>query len=126
LRHKALRGLYYALLQLAQLDDAQDEHPEDIGFVEPSLDRETPLKLEYNCSTSLDRHSGHRIPACDPKTSFSNSESHFRHLNSNIGIPSTSSIPDIYRSIKAGVRGQVLPSANRCQGASGRSGRPIT
>jgi hypothetical protein len=33
-------------LQPAQLDAEQDEHPEDMEWVAPSLPRETPLKLE--------------------------------------------------------------------------------
>jgi hypothetical protein len=82
----------YALLQLVQLDAEQDEQPEDMGRVVPSLERETPLKLENSCSTSLDWQPGHCIPFSDdtPKTSFSNSDAHFRHLYSNIGIASTS------------------------------------
>jgi hypothetical protein len=45
-------------LQLAQLEAEQEEQPEDIGRVVPSLERETPLKLENNCSTSFDWQSG--------------------------------------------------------------------
>jgi hypothetical protein len=75
-------------LQPAQLDAAQEEQPDDMDLVDPSLPRETPLKQEKSCSTSLDSQSGHWIPFPDPepKTSFSNSASHFRHLYSNIGI----------------------------------------
>jgi hypothetical protein len=39
-------------LQPAQLEAWQDEH--DIGRVLPSLDRETPLKLENSLSISVD------------------------------------------------------------------------
>jgi hypothetical protein len=45
-------------LQPAQLEDEQDEQPEDIDLVVPSLERETPLKLENNLSTSFDWQSG--------------------------------------------------------------------
>jgi hypothetical protein len=41
-------------LQPAQLEAWQDEHPDDIGRVLPSLDRETPLKLENSLSISVD------------------------------------------------------------------------
>ena len=79
---------FYADLQLAQLEELQEEHPEDIEWVAPSLDRETPLKLEKSLSISFDWHWGHSIPFSDdaPKTSFSNSESHFKHLYSKIGM----------------------------------------
>jgi hypothetical protein len=33
-------------LQLEQLDELQDEHPDDMECVLPSLERDTPLKLE--------------------------------------------------------------------------------
>jgi len=46
-------------LQLEQLEAWQEEHPEDIGCVVPSLDRETPLKLEKSLSTSCDWQPGH-------------------------------------------------------------------
>ena len=80
---------YHALLQLAQLEALQEEHPEDIGRDVPSLERETPLKLENSLSISPDWQSGQAIPFSDdiPKISFSNSDSHFRHLYSNMGIP---------------------------------------
>jgi hypothetical protein len=82
----------YAVLQLAQLEALQEEHPEDIEWVAPSLDRETPLKLEKSLSISFDWHRGQAIPFSDdaPKTSFSNSDSHFRHLYSKIGMATSS------------------------------------
>jgi len=74
-------------LQLAQLVAAHEEQPLDMDCVLPSLDRDTPLKLEKSFSTSPDWQSGHETPfSDDPNTSFSNSDSHFKHLNSNIGI----------------------------------------
>jgi hypothetical protein len=73
-------------LQLAQLEEEQEEQPLDIECVVPSLPRETPLKLEKSFSISADWQSGQDIPLGLPNTSFSNSESHFRHLYSNIGI----------------------------------------
>ena len=78
----------YAVLQPAQLEELQEEHPDDIEWVVPSPDRETPLKLEKSLSISFDWHWGQAIPFSDdaPKTSFSNSESHFKHLYSKIGI----------------------------------------
>jgi hypothetical protein len=41
-------------LQLEQLEALQEEHPEDIECVAPSLERETPLKLEKSLSISCD------------------------------------------------------------------------
>ncbi len=75
-------------MQPAQLEALQEEHPDDIVWVEPSLERETPLKQENILSTSPDWQSGHLMPFsdADPKTSFSNSDSHFRHLYSNMGM----------------------------------------
>jgi len=80
-------------LQPAQLEDEQEEQPLDMECVLPSLDLETPLKQEYCFSTFSELHSGQEMPSSeDPKTSFSNSDSHFVHLNSNIGI--TTSVND--------------------------------
>jgi hypothetical protein len=78
-------------LQPAQLEALQDEQPEDIDFVVPSPERVTPLKQEKSCSTSSDWQSGQRISFADaaPNTSFSNSDSHFRHLYSNMGMPTS-------------------------------------
>jgi hypothetical protein len=45
-------------LQPEQLDAEQEEQPEDIDRVVPSLERETPLKLEKSLSTSFDWQSG--------------------------------------------------------------------
>ena len=45
---------FQALLQPAQLEELQEEQPEDIECVEPSLERDTPLKLEKSLSTSCD------------------------------------------------------------------------
>jgi hypothetical protein len=44
----------HALLQPAQLEAWQEEQPEVMGRVLPSLERETPLKQEKSLSTSLD------------------------------------------------------------------------
>jgi len=41
-------------LQPAQLEAWHDEQPEDIEWVVPSLERDTPLKLEKSLSTSFD------------------------------------------------------------------------
>jgi hypothetical protein len=46
-------------LQPEQLDAEHEEQPDDIDCVEPSLERETPLKQEKSCSISLDWQSGH-------------------------------------------------------------------
>jgi hypothetical protein len=74
-------------LQLEQLVAEQEEQPLDMEWVLPSLERDTPLKLENIFSTLSDSQSGQVTPfSDDPKTSFSNSDSHFRHLNSNIGM----------------------------------------
>jgi hypothetical protein len=74
-------------LHPAQLEAEQDEQPLDMECVLPSLDLETPLKQEKSFSTFVLSHSGQETPLSDdPKTSFSNSDWHFRHLNSNIGI----------------------------------------
>ncbi len=66
-------------MQLEQLEELQEEHPEDIECVAPSLERETPLKLEKSLSISCDWQSGQASPFSDdaPNTSFSNSLSHF-------------------------------------------------
>jgi hypothetical protein len=70
-------------LQPAQLDVLQDEHPDDIVWELPSLERLTPLKQEKSLSTLLDLQSGQAIPSSDPpNTNFSNSHSHFEHLYS--------------------------------------------
>jgi len=75
-------------LQPAQLEAEQEEQPDDMERVVPSLERETPLKLEKSCSTSFDWQSGHSMPFPEaaPKTNLSNSDSHFRHLYSKMGI----------------------------------------
>jgi len=49
----------YAVLQPAQLEALQEEQPDDIECVEPSLERETPLKQEKSLSTSFEWQSGH-------------------------------------------------------------------
>lgn len=46
-------------MQLEQLEAVQEEHPEDIVCVLPSLERETPLKQEKSLSIACDSHSGH-------------------------------------------------------------------
>jgi hypothetical protein len=48
------RGRDQALLQPAQLEAEQAEHPEDMERVLPSAPRETPLKLENILSISFD------------------------------------------------------------------------
>lgn len=74
-------------MQLAQLEELQEEQPDDIERVLPSLDRDTPLKLENSLSTLVELQSGQLTPSSDPpKTIFSNSDSHFRHLYSKIGM----------------------------------------
>jgi hypothetical protein len=75
-------------LQPAQLEALQEEHPDDMDRVLPSLERDTPLKLEKSLSISRDWHSGQESPFSEeaPKTSFSNSASHFKHLYSNMGM----------------------------------------
>jgi len=81
-------------LHPAQLEAAQEEQPEDMEWVVPSLERDTPLKHENSFSTSFDWQSGHSMPFSEaaPNTSFSNSAPHFVHLYSKIGmIPSNHS-----------------------------------
>jgi hypothetical protein len=78
-------------LQLAQLEELQEEHPDDMEWVLPSLPRETPLKLEKSCSISFDWQSGQSISVEAPNTSFSKSDSHFKHLYSKIGILTSNS-----------------------------------
>jgi len=79
-------------LQPAQVEAWHAEHPEDMGRVLPSLARETPLKLEKSLSISRDWQSGQLIPfSDDPRTSFSNSDSHFKHLYSKIGMTTSNS-----------------------------------
>jgi hypothetical protein len=75
-------------LQPAQLDALQEEHAEDRDRVLPSPERETPLKQEKILSTSRDLHSGQSMSFSEdtPRTSFSNSVSHFKHLYSKMGI----------------------------------------
>jgi len=91
--HKKLGGAFQ-FLQPAQLEAAQDEQPLDMEWVLPSLDLETPLKQEKSFSTCSLSHSGQETPLSDePKTSFSNSESHFKHLNSNIGMATSTVNP---------------------------------
>jgi hypothetical protein len=76
-----------ALLQLEQLDAWQEEQPEDMVCELPSVERETPLKLEKRRSIFSDWQSGHSMPLSDdPKTNFSNSDSHCKHLYSKIGM----------------------------------------
>lgn len=85
MRGRIPSGLQF--LHPAQLEAEQDEQPLDMERVLPSLDLETPLKHEKSLSISLLSHSGQETPFSEgPKTSFSNSDWHFRHLNSNIGI----------------------------------------
>jgi hypothetical protein len=81
-------------LQPAQVEAVQEEQPEDMDLVVPSLERETPLKHEKSCSTSFDWQSGQWIPFPEdaPNTSFSNSVSHFRHLYSKIGMTTSNHI----------------------------------
>jgi len=82
-------------LQPAQLDALQEEQPEDIEWLVPSLERETPLKQEKTRSTSPEAQSGHAIALSDedPMMSFSNSDLHFKHLYSNIGMISSAPYP---------------------------------
>ena len=81
-------GRLYAVLQPAQLEALQEEHPDDMECVLPSLERETPLKHENSRSTALDWQSGQQIPFSEdaPNISFSNSDSHLVHLYSKIGM----------------------------------------
>jgi len=81
-------------LQPAQLEAEHEEHPEDRDRVLPSLERETPLKLEKSLSTSCDWQSGQWMPFSDEtlKTSFSNSASHFKHLYSKMGMATSKSV----------------------------------
>ena len=87
-------------MQPEQLEAEQDEQPLDMEWVVPSLPRDTPLKHENSCSTSSDWQSGQvtLFPVEGPTTSFSNSDAHFKHLNSYIGIAAScmqlSIIPD--------------------------------
>jgi hypothetical protein len=62
-------------LQLAQLEALHEEHPDDMGRVDPSLERETPLKLENSVSVSTDWQQGQATEFAEeaPKTSLSNS-----------------------------------------------------
>ena len=87
-------GAGFQFLHPAQLEAAQDAQPLDMECVVPSLDFETPLKQEKSFSTCSLSHSGQDTPLSDdPKTSFSNSDSHFKHLNSNIGITTSAVNP---------------------------------
>jgi len=81
-------------LQPAQLEELHEEHPDDMECELPSLERETPLKQENSLSTSFDWQSGQLIPFSEAalNTSFSNSDSHFRHLYSKMGM-TTSALP---------------------------------
>jgi len=102
-------------LQPAQLEAEQEEQPEDIECVLPSLERETPLKLEKSCSTSPDWHSGQTIPLfrdC-PKTSFSNSEEHLRHRYSKMGMAASilSESTQIISELPVKLKSRVHPGA---------------